>query len=129
MRTGQARRPGAHHGHALAGGGCTLEQRSTGLGKEGVSRIALQRADLHGLVFVGAAHAGLLAQHLGGAHAGAHAAERVGLQDGTGRAPVVVLRNAVDERGNVDARGAGRGARGVVAVVAAFGLDQRLRPG
>ena len=129
MRTGQARRPCAHHGHALAGGGCALEQRCTGLGKEGVGGIALQRADLHGLVFVGIAHAGLLAQHLGGAHAGAHAAQRVGLQDGAGGAPVVVLRNAVDERGDVDARGAGRGAGGVVAVVAALGLDQRLRPG
>ena len=129
MRTGQARRTGAHHGHAFAGGGCTPEQRSTGLGKEGVGGVALQRADLHGLVFVGVAHAGLLAQHLGGAHAGAHAAQGVGLQDGAGGAPVVVLRNAVDERGDVDARGAGRGAGGVVAVVAALGLDQRLRPG
>src|SRR6218665_3537736 len=47
------------------------------------------------LVLMGIAHTGLLAQQFGGADPAADAAERVGLQDGARRAPVVVLRNAL----------------------------------
>ena len=129
MRAGQARRARAHHSHALARGCGALEQRRPRLGKEGIGGVALQRADLDRFVFIGVAHAGLLTQHLGGAHAGAHAAQRVGREDGARRAAVVVLGDAVDERGDVDARGTRRGAGCVVAVVAALRLDQRLRPG
>src|SRR6218665_3492759 len=97
MGAGQARRPGPDHGHTAARGRCALEQRRPRVGEKGIGGVALQPADRHRLVLMGIAHTGLLAQQFGGADPGADAAERVGLQDGARRAPVVVLRNALDE--------------------------------
>jgi len=77
--------------------------------------------------YVSVAYARLLAKHLGRTNARAHAAERIGFEDGLGRTAVVVLRDALDEARDVDTGGASRDAGCVVAVVAALGLDQRLR--
>ena len=126
MGAGQAGRPCPDHGHLPSRGGGTLEQRCTTGGHEGIGRIALQRTDFDRFVFLGVAHAGLLAQLLRGADAGTHAAQRIGRQDLARRATDVVLGNAGDEGRHIDAGGAGRGARRVIAVVAALGLDQGL---
>ena len=74
VRAGQAGWPGADHGHAFARGRGAGEQGLAGVGHQVVGGIALQEANLHWLVLLGVAHAGLLAQHFGGADAGAHAA-------------------------------------------------------
>jgi hypothetical protein len=126
VSAGQPGRPGADHRHALAAGRRAREQRRTGLGEVGVGGMALQQADLDRLVFLRAAHAGLLAQHLGRADAGAHAAEHVLFQDGARCTTQVALGDAGDEGRDVDAGRAGRGAGRVVAVVAALGFQQRL---
>ena len=56
--------------------------------------LALQAAYGYRTVFLGVAHADALAQVLGGAHAGTHAAQRVGFQNGLGRATQVAVGNA-----------------------------------
>jgi hypothetical protein len=115
------------HGRgAAAGGRGAREHRRARLGEMRIRRMALQQADLDGLVLVGVAHAGLLAQDLRRADTGAHAAEDVLLQDGPGGAAQIVLGDALDEGRDVDPGGARGDARRVVAVVAAIGLDQRL---
>src|SRR6218665_3578461 len=89
--------PPPAHGHRAARARGARERRPPGGGKKGVGGGARHPADRHRLVLMGIAHTGLLAQQFGGADPGADAAERVGLQDGARRAPVVVLRNALDE--------------------------------
>src|SRR6218665_2944801 len=91
---------GAPRGGGRGGGGAGghgVERGRRGVGEKGLGGVALQPADRRRLVLMGIAHTGLLAQQFGGADPGADAAERVGLQDGARRAPVVVLRNALDE--------------------------------
>jgi hypothetical protein len=129
MCTGQARRAGAHHRHLFARDCRAAEERRARIGKKRIGGHTLQRTDLHRLVFIRVAHTGLFTQHLGGAHPRAHAAQRVGLQDGLGGTPGVALRDAGDEAGDVDAGGAGGDARGVETVVAPLGFDQRLGGG
>ena len=123
---GEAGRTCTHHGHALAGGFCAGEQRRARVGEMGIGGEALQLADLDRLVFVGVAHAGLFAQHLGRADAGAHAAQRVGAEDGVCGATQVAVGDALDEARHIDARGAGRLAGRLIAVVATVRLDARL---
>ena len=126
---GQACGPGAHHRHEAPGGGCAGKQGRAGVGHQVVGGIALQQANFDRLVFVRVAHAGLFAQHLGGADPGAHAAQGVGLQNGARRAARVVVGNAADKAGHVNAGGAGGLAGRVKAVVAAVGLNLGLRQG
>ena len=67
------------------------------------------------------------AQHLGRADARAHAAQRVGFEDGARRAAQVAVGDAADEGRHVDAGRAGGDAGRVEAVQAALGFEQRLR--
>ena len=124
---GQAGRAGADHGDALAAGGGAGEQGLAGVGHQVVGGVALQLADFYGLVLLGVAHAGLFAEHFGGADAGAHAAQRVGFQNGVGRAAQVAVGNALDKAGHINAGGAGALAGRVVTVITAVGLDAGLR--
>jgi hypothetical protein len=123
---GDAGRPGTHHGDAPAGRRGALEQRGHRPIHHRIDRITLQSPDLDRLALLRHAHADLLAQLLGRAGARAGAAERVGFEDRARRAAQVVVGDAADEARHVDAGRTGRGARRVVAVQAALGLDQRL---
>ncbi|MNH31236.1 hypothetical protein D3C79_915770 [compost metagenome] len=115
---GQPCRAGADHGNALAGAGGALERVLLELGV--VHRVALQQADQHWrALLVIVAHAGLLAEDLGGAHPRATAAEDIGRENLLRRALDVLLMNVADERGDVDFAGAGIDAGGVVAIQAA----------
>ena len=95
-------------------------------GEQRVGGVALQQTDLDRLAFGVLAHAGFLAQGLGGADAGAHAAHDVGGEDCFGRADAVAGRDLADEKRNVDGGGTGLLARRVEAEIAAVGLDPRL---
>ncbi|KAI1690771.1 hypothetical protein DdX_22311 [Ditylenchus destructor] len=77
-------------------------------------------------MFGGVAHAGLLAQRLGGTDAGTHAAEDVLVEDRLGRTDRVAGRYLADEQRNVDGGGTGRHARRIMTEVAAIRRDQRL---
>ena len=126
VRTGQARRAGAHHGDALAGRRGAGEHLRLRAGHQRVYCVALQAANGDGRVGLGVAHAGLFAQHLGGADPGAHAAQRVGFQNRACRTPQIAVGNALDEAGHVDVGGAGGLAGRIKAVQAALGFEHGL---
>ena len=71
-------------------------------------------------------HAGALAQHFGGAHAAAAFAQNIGGENHAGRAAQIAGGDFLDERGHVDVRGAGDGARRVETIQAARRFDGRL---
>ncbi len=123
MGAGEAGGAGADHRDALAARTGAREGLDVAL-QQRVGGVALQCADLHGLGFLGRAHAGILAEDFDGTDARARPAHDVFLQDGDGRALDVVGRDLADEAGDVDAGRAGLQARRVVAEIAAAGLDQ-----
>jgi hypothetical protein len=125
VRAGEAGRAGADHRDTLAGGFAALEWGGLVV-HQPVGRAALQRADPHRPLLLRRAHAGGLAQDLGGTNTGATAAENVLLQDLHRRATQVAGGDAANEAGNVDSGRTGFQARRVVAEVAAAGLDHRL---
>ena len=125
MRAAQARGSAADHRDLAPGRRRAFEQRRVVL-EDRIRGVALQQADAHRPVFVRVAHAGFLAQHLGRAHARAHAAHDVFAEDGVRRALEIAAADLLDESRNVDAGGAGGGAGRVVAEVAAVGVDDRF---
>ena len=128
VRAGQAGRAGADHGDGLAGGGRALEGMAVEM--RVVERVALQQADLDRLAFgVVVAHAGVLAQDLGRAHARAAPPKMFCLQDADRRAFEVAVVDVADEAGDVDAGRAGARAGRVVAVQAARAFDGGLARG
>ena len=124
---GQSRRAGADHGDLFAACGRAREQLRPRAFHQRIDRMALQAANGHGPALLRLTHAHRLAQVLGRADARAHAAQRVGFENGAGGAPQVGVGNAPDERGHLNARGAGGDARGVKAVQAALSFEQGLR--
>jgi hypothetical protein len=66
---------------------------------QGIDRVALQSANGHGHALLGIAHADLFTEVFGRTDAGAHAAQRVGVENGLRRATKIVIRNAADEGG------------------------------
>ena len=128
MRARQPGRTGAHHRNGLSGRRLAIEElRSTG--EDRVRRITLQQADLDGLVLVRISDAGLFAEYFGRANARAHAAHDVLAQNRVRGAAQVIAANLLNKTGNVDARGAGRGAGCVVTKIAAVRGGQRRIPG
>ena len=88
-------------------------------------RVALQTADLDGLLVVAMHHAGAFAKDVHGTHAGATEAEDVGIENGLGGAAQISGGDLLDEARHVDVGGAGRGTRSVETVQAAVGLHCR----
>ena len=123
---GQPGRPGTHDRDLAAGGRGAGEELGLGTFHERIDRMALQPADGDGLALLRGAHAGLLAQGLGRADAGAHAAQRVGFENGAGRTAQVAVGYPSNKGGHVDAGRAGGDAGRIKAVEAAFGFKQRL---
>ena len=126
VRAGKTRGPTTNNGNLLAARFAAFEQLRARL-EDRVGRIALQQADLDGLVFVCVTYAGFLAKYLGRTNPGTHAAHDVLLQDGMRRTANIVAANFLDECGNIDAGRTRCRAGRVIAEVAAIRLDQRLR--
>ncbi len=124
---GQAGRPAADDRHSFASLVTSLKQRKVVV-EHRVGCVPLQQSDPDRLAFMRVAHAGFFTQHFGRAHARAHAAHDVFLENRVCRSLQVVAANFLDESGDVDACRAGRGTRRVVTEVTAIGLDQGLRP-
>ena len=103
-------------------------------GKRGAARVervhgeALQPCDLNGLFVVAVHHAGAFAQDLDRASAGAAGAKDVGVQDGAGGSGQVAAGDLLDKTGNIDMRGASRGAGRIEAVEAPIGFGDRGLP-
>ncbi len=117
---------GADDGDFFAGGRGGGRQHAELALLDVVGGVALEAADLDGLLVTVLEHAGALAEHLGRADAGAGGAEDVGGEDGAGGADRVAGGDFPDERRDVDAGRARHDARGIEAVEAARGLDERL---
>ena len=91
-----------------------------------IDGVALQPADLNRLLALFVHHAGAFAKHFGGAHAPAAFAQNIRGKNHARGAAQIAGRNFLDERGNVDMRGAGNRARRVEAVKAPRGFDGGL---
>ena len=128
-RAGQTRRAGADHRDALTGGRRAVQQVCQRAVHHRIHRMALQAPDLDRLALLGGANASLFAQFFGRADPGAGAAQRVGLQNRPCSTAQVVVGDASDEAGHINAGRAGGHAGCVEAVQAAFGLDQCLATG
>lgn len=76
---------------------------------QGIDRVALQPTNGHGHALLGIAHADLFAQVFGRTDAGAHAAQRVGVENGLRRATQIGICNAADEGRDIDLHRAGLG--------------------
>lgn len=126
---GQAGWAGPHHRHFFAAGGGAGEQLRADAFQQRVHRVTLQAANRHRLALLRVAHAHRLAQVLGRADPRAHAAQRVGFQNGAGRAAQVAVGDALDERRHLNVGRAGGGAGRVVAIQAALGFQHGLRRG
>ena len=120
---GQSCRPRPDHGHVATALGRALEQRRVGL-EHPVGGMALQRADGHRLGGILVPHAGAFTEDFRGAHARAHPAQGIGIEDLVRRAAQVVRGDGADEARDVDAGGAGLDAGRVVAEVAALRGEQ-----
>ena len=94
---------------------------------QSVHGIALQTADLNGLLVVAVQHAGALAQHLHRAGSGTAQAKNVGVKNCLRGAFEIVVRDLLDEARHVDMRGAGLRTRRVEAKQAAVGFSERGR--
>ena len=119
--------PGANDGYFASCGRRTGKQWFTRGIEKMVGGIALEQSNLYRFVFVGIAHTGLLTQHLGGAHACAHAAQGVGFQDGVCCPADVVIGDAANETWHINACGACRLAGCVIAVITAIRFNLGLR--
>ena len=130
VRAGEAGRPGADHGDALAGRRAARNGCRRAGDQVGRWRSAAAGRSCTGLPSAAIAHAGLLAQHLGRADAGAHAADDVALEDRAAPAPLRIAgRDLADEERDVDAGRAGLDAGRVVAEIAAARLRRAPRGG
>ena len=124
MSTRQTRRSTAGNRDPLARGRATLE-RLHARGKEMVGRVTLKRADIDRLILGQVAHACLLAQDFRRADSRAGAAENVLLEDRDRRALDIAGGDLAHECRDIDAGGAGLDAGGIVAEIAAAGIDER----
>ncbi len=75
-----------------------------------ISGEPLQPANLDGTAIKLLDHTGAFTEHFGGADPGATGAEDVGAEDGPGGGGRIVARDFADERGDINARGAGADA-------------------
>jgi hypothetical protein len=125
VRGGKAGRTSADNGD-LPAGRCGALVELLVLAHGDIGGVALQAADLHRLAFGDLAHADFLAQGLGRAHAGAHAAKNILVEDSLGRPQRIAGGNLADEQRDVDRRRAGLHARSIIAEIAPVGLDQRF---
>ena len=91
--------------------------------------VALQPADFDGLFFLLVHHAGAFAEYFGGAHAAATVSEDIGFENHARGAAQIVRRDFLDERRDVNVRGASDGAGRVKAEKAARGFDGGLARG
>ena len=105
---------------------CCAGERMPAFGHQHISRIALQPANFDRFALGGFADTGLFAQGFGRADPGAHAPQNVLAQDGSGGRFGRTGGDLANEQWNVDGRGAGRDARGVVAEITAVGGHRSL---
>ena len=125
VRRRQSGRTRADDGHAFSRIGRARERLFIEFVKP-VSREPLQQPDTDGTVFLGGAHASLLAQHLCRAHTRADSAENIRFENVHCGAADIAVGDLRNETGNVDSGGTGFDTRRVITIIAARGFDMRL---
>ena len=123
-RAGQRRGTGADAGHLHSRDAARVRSSSVSpAGMESVHGVALQAADLDGLLVVAMHHAGAFAEHFHRADARAAAAEDIGIENASAPSRADCPCDSLDEAGHVDVGGTGGGAGRVKTIEAAVGLN------
>jgi hypothetical protein len=95
------------------------------IAEEMVHGVALQAADLNGLLVIAMKNAGAFTENFHRTDTRAARTENVGIENRQSRAAKIALRDFFDEARDVNVRRAGRDAGRVEAVETAIGFDER----